>query len=82
MNKLRSHIRVHKDTLAKDWHNNVIHKILCNNCDASYDGQTSRPLKMRVKEYKIMLTETRLKSLLSQITGWMVMILIGIMFKS
>ena len=32
--------------------NNVIYKICCNDCDATYIGQTKRQLGTRVKEYK------------------------------
>ena len=31
---------------------NVVYKISCNNCDASYIGQTGRQLKTRITEYR------------------------------
>lgn len=52
MNKLRSFIRVYKDALPKDYHNNVVYKISSNNCDITYVGQTSRFLKTQIKEHE------------------------------
>jgi len=52
INTLRHFVKVHKDQdhiLSK---NNVIYKISCNDCDASYVGQTKRQLKTRLKEHK------------------------------
>ncbi|KMQ83227.1 hypothetical protein RF55_20574 [Lasius niger] len=41
MNKLTRFIRVQKDILQKEKRNNVVYKIPCNDCNASYVGQTS-----------------------------------------
>jgi len=52
INTLRHFVKVHKDQdhiLSK---NNVVYKISCNDCDASYVGQTKRQLKTRLKEHK------------------------------
>jgi len=52
INKLSRFVKVHKDQdhfLSK---NNVIYKISCNDCDASYVRQTKRQLKTRLKEHK------------------------------
>ncbi|KMQ83530.1 hypothetical protein RF55_19764 [Lasius niger] len=52
MNKLTRFIRVQKDNLQNEKHNNVVYKIPCKNCNASYVGQTSRLLKTRINEHK------------------------------
>jgi len=52
MNKLNSLIKVHKDPLPKPSYMNVVYKISCRNCDASYVGQTCRQLKTRISEHK------------------------------
>jgi len=54
-------IRVHKDHTEHTHKSNIVYKIHCNNCDASYVGQTKRQLKTRTKEYfnNIKLDESR-----------------------
>ncbi|XP_018406344.1 PREDICTED: uncharacterized protein LOC108782548 [Cyphomyrmex costatus] len=51
-NKLDKFIRAQKDTLPKEQNKNVIYKIACNSCDATYVGQTGRRLKTRIAELK------------------------------
>jgi len=51
LNKLDRIIKVHKDQTEYQHKNNVIYKIYCKNCDASYVGQTKRRLKTRIKEH-------------------------------
>lgn len=51
MNKLSSFIKVHKNRLPNLPRWNVVYKISCLNCDASYVGQTGRLLGTRVKEH-------------------------------
>jgi len=46
INKLNTFIRAQKDKLPT-LHSNVVYKINCQNCDASYVGQTKRLLKTR-----------------------------------
>lgn len=52
LNKLNRVIRVHKDSLPTSSKKNVVYKIDCNDCDASYVGQTKRQLKTRIAERK------------------------------
>ena len=51
-NRLNSLIRVHKDKTQLFRNNNVVYKILCNDCNASYVGQTKRQLGTRINEHK------------------------------
>ena len=52
MNKLRSVVKVHKDTLPNASRKNVVYQISCMDCNASYVGQTGRLLSTRVKEHR------------------------------
>ena len=52
LNKLDNLIKTHKDKLPYVSHSNVVYKINCNNCNASYVGQTGRQLNTRIKEHK------------------------------
>ncbi|XP_071578466.1 uncharacterized protein [Temnothorax nylanderi] len=42
LNKMRTFIKAQKDSLPRSNKCNVVYKINCNDCDASYVGQTSR----------------------------------------
>jgi len=50
--QLNKFIKVHKDTLPSLSRSNVVYKINCLNCDASYVGQTKRTLNTRVAEHR------------------------------
>ncbi|KAL6417635.1 hypothetical protein ACFW04_012605 [Cataglyphis niger] len=52
LNKLHHFIKVHKDQVPKASSSNIIYKINCDNCDASYVGQTGRQLQTRIKEHR------------------------------
>ncbi|XP_011873294.1 PREDICTED: uncharacterized protein LOC105565056 [Vollenhovia emeryi] len=52
LQKLRNFIKVHKDPLPTLARNNVVYKISCNDCNASYVGQTGRVLATRVNEHR------------------------------
>lgn len=60
INKLNRFVKVHKDITDTMSKNNVVYKIACKDCDASYIGQTKRNLNTRVKkhEYNISLVDT------------------------
>jgi len=51
-NKLNKFIRVHKDALSLSSRSNVVYRINCLDCDASYVGQTKRTLNTRIMEHK------------------------------
>jgi len=51
INKLNSIIKVQKDPLPLLSHSNVVYKLRCAQCDASYVGQTRR-LKTRIDEHR------------------------------
>ncbi|KYN39294.1 hypothetical protein ALC56_06318 [Trachymyrmex septentrionalis] len=51
-NKLNKYIKVQKDICPHTSKSNVVYKISCNNCDASYVRQTSRKLKTRIAEHR------------------------------
>ena len=52
VNKLGRFVRVLKDPLPAHEHCDVVYKISYKDCDASYVGQTSRLLKIRVAEHR------------------------------
>ncbi|KYN30381.1 hypothetical protein ALC56_15308 [Trachymyrmex septentrionalis] len=52
-NKMGKYIKVQKDIcLHTSKSMNVVYKISCNNCDASYVGQMGRQLKSRITEHR------------------------------
>ncbi|EFN60978.1 hypothetical protein EAG_13289, partial [Camponotus floridanus] len=51
-NKLNRLIKAHKDQLPRENLSNVVYKIPCNDCTATYVGQTGRQLKTRIKEHR------------------------------
>lgn len=50
--KLNYIIKLGKDRLDKWDETNVVYEIHCNDCDATYVGQTKRNLKKRIDEHK------------------------------
>jgi len=52
LNKLSRLIKVHKDIDKPLYKNNVVYKIHCRDCEATYVGQTKRQLKTRLKEHR------------------------------
>lgn len=75
LNKLNKIIKTHKDPIPKQSKKNVVYKINCGDCDASYVGQTGRKLITRIKEHnkyinrnttnKSVITEQSLESILT-----------------
>ena len=51
INKLNKFVKVHKDVNQLAVNNNVVYKIPCKGCNASYVGQTKRQLRTRLKEH-------------------------------
>ncbi|KYN15231.1 hypothetical protein ALC57_12529, partial [Trachymyrmex cornetzi] len=52
INNLKGFIKGHKDFRSKFSHTDVVYKIECQDCDASYVGQTGRCLKTRINEHR------------------------------
>ncbi|XP_039309325.1 uncharacterized protein LOC120358632 [Solenopsis invicta] len=52
LNKLSRFIKVQKDTLPISSCKDVVYKISCRDCDASYVGQTGRQVKTRISEHR------------------------------
>jgi len=61
INKMDNIIKVHKDQTEHNYKSNIVYKINCKDCEASYVGQTKRQLKTRTKEHfnNIRLDESR-----------------------
>lgn len=51
-NRLDRYIRTLKDPLFKQKKNDVVYRINCKNCNASYVGQTGRQLQTRIKKHR------------------------------
>ena len=70
LNKLNKFIKIHKDKNQHDNSNNVIYKVNCNNCDASYVGQTKKQLQTRIKEHRnnIKLDQSKYSAISKHIT--------------
>jgi len=51
-NKLSRYIKAHKDSIPLTSRPNVVYKINCQNCEASYVGQTKRMLNTRIGEHR------------------------------
>jgi len=51
LNKLSNIVRVQKDYIEHSHRNNVVYKINCKDCEASYVGQTKRQIRTRMKEH-------------------------------
>ena len=49
--KLNTIIKTGKDLLPKERNTNVVYQLKCNDCNASYIGQTKRHLYTRIKEH-------------------------------
>ncbi|KYN16156.1 hypothetical protein ALC57_11588 [Trachymyrmex cornetzi] len=52
LNKLSCFIKTHKDPISNMSKKNAVYKIKCNDCDASYVGQTKRTVKTRIGEHR------------------------------
>jgi len=51
LNKMNKYIKVQKDVTDLLQKNNIVYKIGCMNCEATYTGQTKRQLKTRIREH-------------------------------
>jgi len=52
LNKLDRIIIIQKDFTEHTHKNNIVYKINCNNCDASYVRQTKRKMRTKIKEHQ------------------------------
>jgi len=51
LNKLTGFIKRHKNSNCIENNNNAVYKIFCNDCNASYVGQTKRKIQTRIGEH-------------------------------
>jgi len=49
---LRRIIKAQKDTLSSGFNKNIVYKLPCKDCDATYVGQTKRKLNTRISEHR------------------------------
>ena len=52
LNKLNKFIKVQEDSIPLFDNSNIVYRLTCNNCDATYVGQSKRQLKTRIKEHR------------------------------
>jgi len=52
INKLRTIIKGQKDSIPKLSQTNLVYRLTCRDCDATYVGQTGRTLKTRISEHQ------------------------------
>jgi len=52
LNKFGGIVKAYKDILPKLSNKDVVYKLSCKNCDASFVGQTSRQVKTRISEHR------------------------------
>jgi len=52
LNKLGMFIKGQKDNIPKKLQTNLVYKLSCRDCDATYVGQTGRTLKTRISEHR------------------------------
>jgi len=52
VDRLGRWIRAQKDSLPRGFRKNIVYKLNCKNCDATYIGQTKRRLNTRVNEHR------------------------------
>jgi len=68
----------YKDVNKFDVNNNVVYKICCNNCNASYVGQTKRHLKTHINEHVKNIVQDESKHLVITNIYWgRIILLIG-----
>lgn len=58
LNTLKSYIKVYKDIIDREMNSNIVYRINCLSCDASYVGQTSRQLLTRLTEHNVISART------------------------
>jgi len=51
-NKLGRIIKVQKDTLSPGFNKNIVYKLSCKDCDATYVEQTKRKFNTRISEHR------------------------------
>jgi len=60
-------VRTQKDSLSTDSNKNVVYKLTCKNCEASYVRQAKRKLNTRVVEHKNDIKKLKMFRLLRNI---------------